>query len=82
MYTKDTRAIPRFNERNMVLAEGRPLMTGDTEGCVVSKLFMETYNLTLGDKVSIQLGDRLFRQNGRSGAKPGTQRKFQILLIP
>jgi hypothetical protein len=76
VYTKDTRAIPRFNERNMVLAEGRPLMTGDTEGCVVSKLFMETYNLTLGDKVSIQLGDRLFRQNGRSGAKPRDAEKI------
>lgn len=68
VYTEDMRAIPRFNERNMVITEGRQLMSGDTEGCVVSELFMETYNLALGDKIDIELGDKLFPQNNARGA--------------
>lgn len=69
VYTSDMRTIPRFNERNIVMDEGRPLVSGDTEGCVVSSLFMETHNLSLGDKISVQLGDKLFRQDGIDGAK-------------
>lgn len=68
VYTADMRAIPRFNERSMVITEGRPLQSEDTEGCVVSTLFMETHNLSLGDRISIQLGDKLFSQSSVAGA--------------
>lgn len=60
VYTSDMRSIPRFNEHNMVI-KGRPLTSEDTEACVVNEQFLETYHLSIGDKVSIQLGDRLER---------------------
>ncbi len=41
----------------------------DTESCVVSDLFLETYGLSIGDKVSMKLGDRLFSQNPIRGAQ-------------
>lgn len=69
VYTSDMRAIPRFNERKMVMAEGRPLAEGDADACVVSDLFLETYNLSVGDKISVRLGDRLFSQHPLHGAK-------------
>jgi len=69
VYTSDMRSIPRFNERNMVITEGRPLMAEDTDACVVNTLFMETYNLSIGDRVSIELGDKLFRQSPLWGAQ-------------
>ena len=69
VYTSDMRAIPRLNERNMVIAEGHPLTTEDTDGCVVSTQFMETYHLSIGDSIPIKLGDKLFHQNSVLGAQ-------------
>ena len=63
VYTSDTRAIPSFNERKMVVTEGRPLEEEDTDGCVVSELFLDTYGLSVGDTVSVQPGSRLFAQD-------------------
>lgn len=63
VYTSDTRSIPSFNERKMVVTKGRPLAEGDTAGCVVSELFLETYGLSIGDMVSVRLGDKLFAQD-------------------
>ncbi len=63
VYTKDTRAIPYFNEREMVIVQGRPLIEEDTDSCVVSERFLKTYGLSIGDRVNIQLGDQLFHQN-------------------
>lgn len=39
VYTSDMRAIPRYNERSIVVTKGRPLITGDEDGCVVSEFF-------------------------------------------
>lgn len=69
VYTSDMRAIPRFNERKMVMAGGRHLVEDDRDACVVSELFLETYNLSVGDKISVRLGDRLFSQHPLHGAK-------------
>lgn len=59
VYTSDMRAIPYVNERKIIVSEGRPLTTGDTDVCVVSELFLETHGLSIGDKLHIKLGDRL-----------------------
>lgn len=59
VYTSDMRSIPSFNEHNMVIAKGRPLKAGDTDACVVNDLFLETYHLSIGDRVRVELGDRL-----------------------
>ena len=70
VYTSDMRAIPRFNERTMNITEGRPLTSEDTDACVVSELFLKTNGLSLGDRITIKLGDQLFPQDALSGAKP------------
>ncbi len=69
VYTSDMRSIPYVNERSMVITEGRPLMSGDTQACVVNELFLETYNLSVGDRVSIKFGDRLVHQDPLVGAR-------------
>lgn len=59
VYTSDMRAIPYINEHALLVSKGRPLTAEDTDGCVVSELFLETYGLSLGDKIKVQLGDKL-----------------------
>ena len=68
-YTSDMRAIPRFNERGMVIDEGRLLTAADTKACVVSNLFLETNQVSIGDKINIKLGDRLKHQNAWFGTR-------------
>ncbi len=68
VYTSDMRSIPRFNERNMFISEGRPLTDGDTDVCVVNEAFLEAYGLAVGDRISIELGDTLYPQSGQAGA--------------
>ncbi len=68
VYTSDMRSIPRFNERKMVITKGRSLSAEDVDACAVSELFVETYGLSIGDKISVRLGDRLFAQNPLYGA--------------
>ncbi|MCI9530651.1 MAG: hypothetical protein HFH38_02675 [Lachnospiraceae bacterium] len=69
VYTSDMRAIPRFNEHHMAISQGRSLVEGDRDACVVNEIFLEAYGLSVGDRVSIQLGDRLFHQNPGKGAR-------------
>lgn len=69
VYTSDMRSIPYINERNIVVTKGRPVMAGDTDVCVVNELFLETYHLSVGDTVSIKLGDRLDHQDPIVGAR-------------
>ena len=63
VYTSDMRSIPRFNEHSMAITKGRPLKEKDTDACVVNQLFLDTYNLSIGDKIHVELGDRLFHQD-------------------
>lgn len=69
VYTADMRAVPRYNERNIVMSDGRILTAEDERGCVVSDLFLTHNHLSIGDTISIRLGDKLRGQNGRQGAK-------------
>lgn len=68
VYTSDMRAIPRFNERSMIITQGQPLSAGEENGCVVSELFLSTYHLSVGDKITVKLGNKLIPQNAMSGA--------------
>lgn len=58
VYTSDMRAIPAFNEQSRFIAEGRSLTADDTDACVVSKEFLKTHGLSIGDRINIRLGDR------------------------
>ncbi len=69
-YVSDMRAIPYVNERKLVISQGRPLTVKDTEGCVVSETFIETYGLSLGDTIHIKLGDRVKRHGSAMGTRP------------
>lgn len=68
VYTSDMRAIPYVNERKMIVSEGRPLTAEDTDGCVVSELFLEEHGLAIGDRLEIKFGNKLFHQNAVYGA--------------
>lgn len=70
VYTSDMRSIPRFNEHNMAISQGRFLLPEDRDACVVNELFLDVYGLSIGDQVSIQLGDRLCHQGRGMGARP------------
>lgn len=72
VYTADMRAIPYVNERKMVIAKGRPLTAEDTDSCVVSNYFLETYGLSIGDKLHIELGDKLLPGQGEFGSRHRT----------
>ena len=69
VYTADTRAIPRFNGGGMEIARGRGLRAGDADACVVNELLLDTYGLSIGDRISVRLGDRLFHQSGQNGTR-------------
>ena len=69
VYTSDMRAIPYVNERKMIVTEGRPLTARDSDVCVVSEDFLQTYGLSLGDKLHIGLGDKLLVGQGESGSR-------------
>ena len=68
VYTRNMSAIPRFNEGDMVITEGRMITSDDVNSCVVSQYFLDAYDLQLGDKLTIELGDRFFEQNAQMGA--------------
>lgn len=63
VYTSDMRAIPRFNEHSMAITKGRPLTEKDSDACVVNQIFLDAYDLSIGDKIHVELGDRLFHQD-------------------
>ncbi len=70
VYTSDMRAIPRFNERKMLISSRRPLTAEDTDSCVVSEDFLKAYGFSIGDKIDMELGDRLVHQSYATGATP------------
>lgn len=80
VYTSDMRAIPRFNERGMVIVEGRYLTAEDmgTNVCVVNKLFLEENNLSIGDTVCVRLGDLLWPQLGGRVKNVSIERRIEF----
>ena len=68
VYTSDMLSIPRFNERKMVIQEGRALTEADTNSCVMNLTLMELNGLKTGDKITVDLCDRLFYQRDGLGA--------------
>lgn len=68
VYTSDMLSIPRFNEKKMVIQEGRALSSVDTDACVVNYSFMELNKLKIGDKLTVDLCDKLLPQNSGMGA--------------
>lgn len=59
VYTSDMRAIPAFNRQRLSIVQGRALTKEDTSACVVSQAFLKKFDMSIGDSISIQLGDKL-----------------------
>ncbi len=60
VYTSDMRAIPRFNDQRLAVTKGRSLTVKDTNVCVVSEDFLRAYSLSVGDSLSLRLGNALW----------------------
>lgn len=72
VYTSDMRAIPYVNEHRLVISEGYPLTAEETDACVVSELFLDTYGLSVGDMIHIEFGDTLWKHFGNGGMRGKT----------
>jgi len=74
VYTDDTESIMRFARGDMIIAEGRGIVPTDSalnpNVCVISRQMAEKYGLLVGDKITMNLGDKLFEQYKGLGAIP------------
>jgi hypothetical protein len=68
VYTSDMLSIPRFNEKKMVIQEGRALNKEDTASCVVNFALLEANGLSVGDKLTVELWDTPLLQHAEMGA--------------
>lgn len=69
VYTSDLLAVPRFNEKKMIIQEGRAITPEDSgEVCVVNYAFAEINGLKIGDKITVGLCDKLLHQHMGMGA--------------
>jgi len=74
VYTDDMGSIMRFSSGNMTMVDGRMITPEDSltnpNVCVISRDFAKENDLNVGDKVTMQLGDKLFEQYKGLGAIP------------
>jgi ABC-type antimicrobial peptide transport system permease subunit len=68
VYTDDMMAISRFREGSMRITSGRMLEASDRFSCVVSRQFINHSKLSIGDTITMRLGDALHSQNSAIGA--------------
>lgn len=76
VYTSDMLSIPRFNEKKMVIQEGRALSSEDKDACVVNYSFLVLNELKVGDKLTVDLCDKLLPQNSGMGATAVIPERF------
>ncbi len=80
IYTEDMRTIRRYQEGKLLLMEGRLLNEQDTADknpvCLVCDTFAEEYDLEVGDKISLRLGDKLFENYAPIGAVAGFRGRY------
>ena len=74
VYTDDMGSIMRFSSGNMTMVDGRMITPEDSltnpNVCVISRDFAKENDLNVGNKVTMQLGDKLFEQYKGLGAIP------------
>ena len=72
VYTDDMSSVMRVAEGNITSANGRMLTPEDSANenkvCVMSAEYMFRNNLRVGDKITLNLGDKLFEQNAALGS--------------
>ncbi len=82
VYGDDMAAIPRVTEGRIVCMEGRFLGPEDAGQpvCVVSADFLETYGLTVGDTLTLDLGNYLCEQYAPLGAVASTKGRHSTVF--
>ncbi|MBQ8831279.1 MAG: ABC transporter permease [Oscillospiraceae bacterium] len=72
VYTKNMNAIRHFADKTIGITEGRALTAEDTENgnnvCVISHTLAKEYELKVGDKITVDLGNKLFSYNKAVGS--------------
>jgi len=70
VYTSDMLSIPRFNEGAMMIREGRAIAPDDKgkNVCVINYTLAEINNLNIGDKITVDLHNKLLMQHSEMGA--------------
>jgi len=72
VYTDNTGSIMRFANGNMAIVDGRGIKPSDSitnpNVCVVSREFAMKNELSVGDTITVSLGDKLFEQYKSLGA--------------
>ena len=78
VYGDDMAAIPRVTEGRILCMEGRFLSPEDAGQpvCVVSTDFLETYGLSVGDTLTLELGNYLCEQYAPLGAVASTRGRY------
>ncbi|MBR5701954.1 MAG: type II toxin-antitoxin system mRNA interferase toxin, RelE/StbE family, partial [Oscillospiraceae bacterium] len=79
-YTEDMGTLRRYLEGKLLPVQGRMLTPEDTERrdpvCVVPDTFAEAYGLSLGDTLTLRLGDKLLEQYVPMGALAWTPLRY------
>lgn len=74
VYTDDMSSIMRIAQGEMTILEGRGIEPSDSASnpyvCVVSSEFAQENGLAVGDRITMNLGDKLFEQYASLGAVP------------
>ncbi len=72
VYTYDMDSIRYFSDGTMGISEGRELKPEDTDNknnvCVIHHDFAQEYGLEIGDKITVDLGNKLFEYFLQTGA--------------
>ena len=84
VYADDMSSIMRFAEGSMAMTDGRMLTRDDSDSgnsvCVLNNAFMLANNLSIGDTISLRLGDKLFEQNAALGAVASIRERYSDSL--
>ncbi|MCL2053245.1 MAG: hypothetical protein FWG90_02225 [Oscillospiraceae bacterium] len=76
VYTSDLLSIPYFNEGNMIIKEGRAITAADENACVINNVLAQTNGLGVGDKLTVELYNKLLMQHGGMGATAVIPERF------
>lgn len=80
VYTEDISSLKRYQDGKLLPVQGRMLTAEDTESrnpvCVIGDNFAAAHGLEVGDRITLQLGDRLFEQYAALGAIASSPKRF------
>ncbi|MBR6521694.1 MAG: ABC transporter permease [Oscillospiraceae bacterium] len=80
VYIDEMSSIKRYQDDKLMPVQGRMLTAEDTENstpvCVIGENFAAAHGLSVGDRITLQLGDRLFEQYTALGALAASPKRY------